>query len=453
MFSEASARGIVSKNENSVNHSCPLLPPRNSFDNPPKKCNDIWGPQKLSDSSIHRSHSSLSQRSACSTRTSPPTGIVAEAVYSYHSLPLSMLERAQGATSNAVSLAEHLGSHISKHFLETPNWLSEEMIKCISTIYCKLADPPLISNDYYSSPISCSSSLNEFSPQGQCDMWSPETRKYSSFNSNLDNPLHIEGSVEFSGPYCTMVEVQWICRDSKKLRDIEPMLKRFRSLVGRLEEVDPRKMKHEDKLAFWINVHNALVMHAFLVYGIPQNNLKRMSLVLKAAYNVGGQTINVDMIQNSILGCRLPRPGQWLRLLFSSKMKFKVGDPRRLYAIEHPEPLLHFALCSGSHSDPVLRLYTPKRVLQELEAAKEEYIQLTLIVHKEQKIFLPKIVESFSKDSDICSAGLVEMIEHFMPDSLRMSIQKCQRGKSWKSIEWIPHNFTFRYLLSKDLAK
>jgi hypothetical protein len=31
---------------------------------------------------------------------------------------------------------------------------------------------------------------------------------------------------------------------------------------------------------------------------------------MQAAYNVGGHTISVDMIQSSILGCRLPRPGQ-----------------------------------------------------------------------------------------------------------------------------------------------
>lgn len=48
---------------------------------------------------------------------------------------------------------------------------------------------------------------------------------------------------------------------------------------------------------------------------------------------------------------------QWLRLLFSMKTKFKVGDARKAYAIEHPEPLLHFALCSGSHSDPAVHTY------------------------------------------------------------------------------------------------
>lgn len=37
--------------------------------------------------------------------------------------------------------------------------------------------------------------------------------------------------------------------------------------------------------------------------------------MIQAAYNVGGRTISVDMIQNSILGCRLPRPGQ-VNLIF-----------------------------------------------------------------------------------------------------------------------------------------
>lgn len=34
-----------------------------------------------------------------------------------------------------------------------------------------------------------------------------------------------------------------------------------RSLVQNLEKVDPSRMKREEKLAFWINIHNALVMH------------------------------------------------------------------------------------------------------------------------------------------------------------------------------------------------
>ncbi|CAB4290284.1 unnamed protein product [Prunus armeniaca] len=392
------------------------------------ECNDIVEQQKLLDSSIHRTCSSLSQRSTCSTRTSPRTKSRAKAVDSYHSLPFSMLEQAQSATTN-VYPTEQLETYFSDQVPDTPNCISEEMIKCIATIFCELADPPVISHDYSSSPITSSSTYN-LSSHSQGEKWSSKRTKVPFFNSHFDKPFHIEGPDEMSGPYCRMLKVT----------------------IFRLEEVDLRSMKHEEKLAFWINVHNALVMHAFLVYGIPQNNLKRVSLLLKATYNVGGHAISVDMMQRSILGCRLPRPGQWLRLLFSMKTKFKVGDARKAYAIEHPEPLLHFALCSGSHSDPAVRVYTSKRVFEELETAKHEYIQSTFLVHKEQKILLPKIVESFAKDTGLCSADLMEMIEHFMPDFQRKSNQPFQHKRTWKGIEWIPHNFTFRYLLSKEVA-
>lgn len=35
----------------------------------------------------------------------------------------------------------------------------------------------------------------------------------------------------------------------------------YRLLVKNLEKVEPLKMTREEKLAFWINIHNALVMH------------------------------------------------------------------------------------------------------------------------------------------------------------------------------------------------
>lgn len=41
-----------------------------------------------------------------------------------------------------------------------------------------------------------------------------------------------------------------------------------RSLVELLESIDLSGMKHEEKLAFWINVHNAMMMHVtgFITY-------------------------------------------------------------------------------------------------------------------------------------------------------------------------------------------
>jgi hypothetical protein len=41
-----------------------------------------------------------------------------------------------------------------------------------------------------------------------------------------------------------------------------------RILVEQLARVDPSNLKHEEKLAFWINLYNALLMHvSFIVLG------------------------------------------------------------------------------------------------------------------------------------------------------------------------------------------
>ena len=92
MFRKVPEYDIMSEKEDPVTHSTHHMLPQNSIGNPLKECNDIWGTQKQLDSSIHRSHSSLSQRSACLSRTSPPMKFLNKGVGSYHSLPLSMLE-------------------------------------------------------------------------------------------------------------------------------------------------------------------------------------------------------------------------------------------------------------------------------------------------------------------------------------------------------------------------
>ncbi|XP_022158700.1 uncharacterized protein LOC111025163 isoform X2 [Momordica charantia] len=439
---------IASKDEHSAAPSgC------QSLENARKNCSNIGRDEKLVVSNFHRSESSLTTvNAASSNKLSTSVESLDRTLWACHSQPVSMMEYAQNVSSNIISLAEHLGTRISDHVPETPNRLSEDMIKCISSIFCKLAEPSL-TNHGLSSPTSSLSSVSAFSPGEQCAMCSPGLRNNSSFDVRLDNPFLVEGLKDFSGPYSTMIEISWICGDPQKLCNVKSLLENFRLLISRLEEVDLTKLKYEEKLAFWINIHNSLVMHTYLAYGVPQNNVKRAFLLLKSAYNIGGHTISVDTIQSCILGCRMPRPRQWLRLLLPSRTKFKTGDERRAYIINRPEPLLHFALCSGSHSDPAVRVYTAKRVFQELESAKDEYIRATFGVLKDKKmILLPKKIESFAKDSGLCSSGLMEMILNSLPESLRKSVKRSQQlGNPRKNVEWIPPSYTFRYLISKEL--
>lgn len=416
-FSEFQDRDVLFNNEKSKKL------PQNLVEKQSKELGEF---STLTDSCIHRSHSSLSHRFDRSLETIYHVGFQSEDVNPYHSMPLSMLEHAQGDYRNSNNLGEYLHKNTKDAKSETPNWISEEMIKSISSIYIELVEPSILS------PVSDSSP----------NKWNLEEIIKSS------SPSWIENSLTNS----SVLEVKFIYRDNSRLKHVHQALQHFRSLVSRLEKIDLRRMKHEEKLAFWINVHNALVMHAYLVHGISQNSMRRISFILKAAYNVGGHAISIDMIQNSILGCRLPRPGQWLHSLLFPKTKFKIKDARRAYAIEYPEPRLYFALCCGNHSDPSVRIYSPKSIFQDLEASKEDYMQTNLTLNKQGKIILPKIVDLYAKESSLCPSELSELIEYLLPDSLRKKFQlQSQSGNFLKRINWVQHNFSFRFLLSKEL--
>lgn len=136
-------------------------------------------------------------------------------------------QHAQPSTSNRSLTEHHVTSCSNNLYHNSPSQLSEEMIKCISAIYCQLADPPLFSRDLSLSPISVSSSTLESFPQAQSDMQGHQCIENSS-SDTLNNPFHFEDSKGFSGFLVRMVEVQGLCRDSQSLDGVEQMLKQFK---------------------------------------------------------------------------------------------------------------------------------------------------------------------------------------------------------------------------------
>nr|XP_011464994.1 PREDICTED: uncharacterized protein LOC101297740 isoform X2 [Fragaria vesca subsp. vesca] len=331
------------------------------------------------------------------------------------------------------SLGDHLGASRIDSSLNTPDRVSEDIIRCISSIYCKLAAPQAQAA-LSSSPTSSLFSSSIFSSKNPCESSSP----HFSDDSTTDH----EGFKDNNGPYTTMIEVLKICLDDESFNYAALMLQNFRLLVRSLEKVDVLKMKREEKLAFWINIHNALVMHAFLAYGT--HNLAKSTSIVKAAYNIGGHSINAYVIQSSILGIRAHHTAPWLQSLLNSGKKFKRGSMKHTYALEYPEPLVHFALCSGAYSDPAVRAYTARSIFQDLKLARREFIQASVYTDNDTKVYLPKILEYFAKDMSLSIHGLLEEIEDCLSEIQKKAICSCMKGRLDKSVHWQPQSSTFR---------
>uniref|UniRef100_A0A0A9G4S1 DUF547 domain-containing protein n=1 Tax=Arundo donax TaxID=35708 RepID=A0A0A9G4S1_ARUDO len=415
--------------------------------------------QPLEKISIGCSHSSLLHRSICSARVSPSANNLARALKPCHTSPLSFVEEGKCMDPGIVSLADILGTRVADHVPQTPNKISEDMIRCIAAIYIRLRDVPAVQHPFFPSPCSSFSLASGPSSKYTADIWSPRCRKESFIEAWQDNALCTGESRELGLQYDSVVEVSALCKGDQRSADVKDMLRKYTSLVELLETVDISGMKNEEKLAFWINVHNAMMMHAHIEYGIPQSNSKRI-LLTKVSYIISGQRVNAELIEYHILCCRAHASGQWLRLLLYPKWKSRDRDELQGFAVDGPEPLVHFALSSGSYSDPVVRLYSPKWLLQQLEAAKEDYIRANVGVRGRghHKLLLPKVLESYARDAGLGAQEVAGMAESHLPEGLREAVRRSQQAGRTRSrgggagVEWKPHNLAFRYLLAKELV-
>nr|GEV50736.1 hypothetical protein [Tanacetum cinerariifolium] len=355
-------------------------------------------------------------------------------------IPYSLSRKERKATrSSHRSLGDHLGTPCTDNApLDGPDRLSEDIIRCITSIYCKLGDQNQSQTGLSGS--SSSSSGTSYT-KNISDTWSPYCNEDATWENKQDSLK------EERGPYTEMIEVLKINVDDDGFNFAAQKLKKFRTLVKKLENVDPGKMKREQKLAFWINIHNALVMHAYLAYG-THNNTKSNS-ILKATYNIGGQSINAYIIQICILGIKSHFRAPWLQSLLSPGRKLKTEPNKHIYAIDYPEPLVHFALSLGAFSDPAVRIYNAKNVFQDLRLAKEEFIQSTVYVNKETRIHLPKILYYFAKDMALSMANLLEIVNACLSERQQKAMKTSIKGKPEKYVYWLSQSCIFRYVIHR----
>lgn len=121
------------------------------------------------------------------------------------------------AASGHRSLAGHLGASLIDSTFDTPDKLSEDVVTCISSIYCKLANPPQIPAALSDSPTTSASSSSIFSSKHPCDSCNEDT-----------SAVNLQGSAEDNGPYAATTEVLKISLDDENFNDAAIMLQNFR---------------------------------------------------------------------------------------------------------------------------------------------------------------------------------------------------------------------------------
>ncbi|XP_023523667.1 uncharacterized protein LOC111787839 isoform X1 [Cucurbita pepo subsp. pepo] len=312
---------------------------------------------------------------------------------------------------------------------DNPNTISENILKCLSTILLRL-----------------SSTKNRGAAEN-LHLFSMVSTIQNEETGRLHDPYDIcsKFGMRDIGPYKNVCTVEASSINTKRTANSSFLFQRLKLLMGKLASVNLQHLIHQEKLAFWINIYNSCMINAFLEHGIPESPKMVVALMQKATINVSGQLLNAITIEHFIL--RLPYHSQYA---FSKSAKYDEKTFRSTFGLELSEPLVTFALSCGSWSSPAVRVYTASQVENELEVAKREYLEAAVGISSE-KFGIPKLLDWYLLDFGKDLESLVDWVCLQLPSELgKEAIKLVERRRKQPLSEFvkvIPYEFSFRYLL------
>lgn len=178
-----------------------------------------------------------------------------------------------------------------------------------------------------------------------------------------------------------------------EMRDAEEF-DNYVKMSKELQHVAVEKLSQDESKAFFINIYNALVIHATAVNGPPSNWFSRLRFFDKTSYIIGGHTYSLNDIENGVL-----RANKRGALQFFAP--FGKSDPRLKTSQMQVDPRIHFALNCGAKSCPPIKTFSSKNINEELRIATEAYLESdeALQVDEDQGIVrLSSLLKWYSSD-------------------------------------------------------
>jgi len=198
--------------------------------------------------------------------------------------------------------------------------------------------------------------------------------------------------------------------DYESLRD-SPEFKQYRTLTNGLRAFRPSCLSgRKEKLAFWTNLYNTIVIDGILTLGIKQSVKEVPGFFRRVKYRIGPHLFSADDIEHGILRGNV-RP--W----FSPLKPFNPRDLRRNLILSPADPRIHFALVCGSRSCAPIEYYDAQYIYDQLEAAATSFVNSSevLVLPEEDKMLISEIFRWYEKDFG-GKTGVVDFIFDYLVD-------------------------------------
>jgi hypothetical protein len=194
-----------------------------------------------------------------------------------------------------------------------------------------------------------------------------------------------------------------------------------------LSHLEKELKTREQKLAFWINLYNALVQIKLEKdkYGF-ENKSKFFG---SKNFNIGGNNVSLDNIEHGILrGSQLKYGLGYIKKLwapgFEQRFRLKILDYR-----------IHFTMNCGASSCPTIAFYSPEKIDEQLELAESVFMNANSEYNlTENTVEVSKILQWFKGDFG-GDKGIISILinNNIIPDNTNPKI-------TFKEYDWTLEN-------------
>ena len=146
-----------------------------------------------------------------------------------------------------------------------------------------------------------------------------------------------------------------------------PEYESLRAAAEALAGFDSGTLGIGQRLPFWINVYNALVLHAVIARGVTDSVRSVGNFYGESKYDVGGHIFSLDDIEHGMLRANEP-------MKRGARRPMREDDPRQRIAPILFDERVHFAMYAACRSSPWLAVFAEAGLEAQLEGATRRYL-------------------------------------------------------------------------------
>jgi len=206
----------------------------------------------------------------------------------------------------------------------------------------------------------------------------------------------------------------------------------------------------QQKLCFWINVFNLLMLFTTIKRAKSIESLPdRINALKKEVYNIGGLQFNLLDLQFALLRSSFDIPEHLTDKSYAESVQKFAKTDRRIEHVVTKDPRVLFSLCEGTQSSPLVHIYHADKVYEELDEAVRFFFQKNIeVVQDDKELVLPKILEWYCKDFGKNQEKMLKYLSNYFTSEQKYAVASFFQVR-YQDYDWAVH-YSFKQFVEEE---